>query len=103
MRSDSLVLSFWEEEYYFDGYEYNNGYSGYSFDPVSGKKLRLEDIVQDHIDLERDLPQILAMVIEKIHDVSDFDQNIIDDDLTGYLSETYIDWYPDLEWVLGYE
>ncbi|MBQ9612120.1 MAG: hypothetical protein IJV14_05970 [Lachnospiraceae bacterium] len=67
------------------------------------KKLRLEDIVQDHIDLERDLPQILAMVIEKIHDVSDFDQNIIDDDLTGYLSETYIDWYPDLEWVLGYE
>ncbi|MBQ9612119.1 MAG: hypothetical protein IJV14_05965 [Lachnospiraceae bacterium] len=40
MRTDSLVLSFWEEEYYFDGYEYNNGYSGYNFNPASGKKIK---------------------------------------------------------------
>ena len=103
MRTDSRVLSFWEDEYSFDGYDYNNAYTGYNFDPKTGKALRLEDIVQDHIDLKRDLPQIFAMTIEENYDAGDFDQDIIDDDLTAYLSETYDDWYPHLEWALGYE
>ena len=103
VRTDSSVLSFWEDVYSFDGYTYDNENRAYNYDPGTGKLLRLEEIVQDHIDLERDLPQILGMAIDEIHDVYDFDQDIIDDDLTAYLSETYDSWYPHLEWVLGHE
>ena len=105
VRADSRVVSFWDQENHYDGNEYQTASYGVSIDPVTGNYLSLEEVLQDHIDINRDLPQIIAMVLDEEYDYEAFDQEFADvDELTGYLTDIFTEeWDEPLRWTVGYE
>ena len=103
LRSDSLVFSFVDELYvYMGGAHGSTSYTGYNYDPATGKEIRFDDVVSD----VSALPDIVVDELGKQNrDLKKYFDELSEDkeSLRESLPDRFADNASGIAWGLSYE